>query len=79
MHSRREYLEWGKRQTFELILHPEGTAFVKAAWQALMDIPYGQTRTHKQEAESLRKPKAPRAVGMANHRNPIPIFIPATG
>ena len=71
----QEYLE-GKRQTFELILHPEGTAFQKAAWQALMDIPYGQTRTYKQQAESLGKPKALRAVGMANHRNPIPIFIP---
>ena len=70
-----EYLE-GKRQTFELILHPEGTEFQKAAWQALMEIPYGETRTYKQQAESIGKPKALRAIGMANHRNPIPIFIP---
>lgn len=71
----QEYLE-GRRQTFELILHPEGTAFQKAAWQALMEIPYGETRTYKQQAESIGKPKALRAIGMANHRNPIPIFIP---
>ena len=45
----QEYLE-GKRQTFELILHPEGTEFQKAAWQALMEIPYGETRTYKQQA-----------------------------
>ena len=68
--------EEGKRQTFELILHPEGTEFQKAAWQALMEIPYGETRTYKQQAESIGKPKALRAIGMANHRNPIPIFIP---
>ena len=71
----QEYLE-GRRQTFELILHPDGTAFQKAAWQALMEIPYGETRTYKQQAESIGKPKALRAIGMANHRNPIPIFIP---
>ena len=71
----QEYLT-GKRQTFELILHPEGTDFQKAAWQALMEIPYGQTRTYRQQAERIGKPKAVRAIGMANHRNPIPIFIP---
>ncbi|WP_279194211.1 methylated-DNA--[protein]-cysteine S-methyltransferase, partial [Holdemania massiliensis] len=71
----QEYLT-GKRQTFELILHPEGTDFQKAAWQALMEIPYGQTWTYRQQAESISKPKAVRAIGMANHRNPIPIFIP---
>ena len=71
----QEYLA-GKRQTFELILHPEGTDFQKAAWQALMEIPYGQTWTYRQQAESIGKPKAVRAIGMANHRNPIPIFIP---
>ena len=41
-----------------------------------MEIPYGETRTYKQQAESIGKPKALRAIGMANHRNPIPIFIP---
>ena len=71
----QEYLA-GKRQTFELILHPESTDFQKAAWQALMEIPYGQTWTYRQQAESIGKPKAVRAIGMANHRNPIPIFIP---
>ena len=52
------------------------TAFQKEAWQALLDIPYGQTRTYRQQAESIGRPKAVRAIGMANHRNPIPIFIP---
>ena len=75
MQKMQEYLA-GKRQTFELILHPEGTDFQKAAWQALMEIPYGQTWTYRQQAESIGKPKAVRAIGMANHRNPIPIFIP---
>ena len=41
-----------------------------------MEIPYGQTWTYRQQAESIGKPKAVRAIGMANHRNPIPIFIP---
>lgn len=41
-----------------------------------MEIPYGQTRTYRQQAERIGKPKAVRAIGMANHRNPIPIFIP---
>ena len=71
----RQYLD-GERQQFELILQPQGTAFQKEAWQALLDIPYGQTRTYRQQAESIGRPKAVRAIGMANHRNPIPIFIP---
>ena len=49
---------------------------MKAVWTALQDIPYGEVRTYKQIAEKVGNPKAARAVGMANHRNPIPIMIP---
>ena len=45
-------------------------------WQALEAIPYGQTRTYAQIAQAVDSPRGFRAVGMANHRNPIPIFIP---
>lgn len=71
----REYLE-GERKVFELKLAPEGTAFQKAAWEALLTIPYGETRSYKQMAEHVGNPKACRAIGMANNRNPIAIVIP---
>lgn len=70
-----EYLE-GKRKKFNVPLNPKGTEFMKAVWTALQDIPYGEVRTYKQIAERVGNPKASRAVGMANHRNPIPIMIP---
>ncbi|MCI8470167.1 MAG: methylated-DNA--[protein]-cysteine S-methyltransferase [Clostridia bacterium] len=70
-----EYLE-GKRREFNVPLNPKGTKFMKAVWTALQDIPYGEVRTYKQIAEKVGNPKAARAVGMANHRNPIPIMIP---
>lgn len=70
-----EYLE-GKRREFNVPLNPKGTKFMKAVWTALQEIPYGEVRTYKQIAERVGKPKASRAVGMANHRNPIPIMIP---
>ena len=57
-------------------LAPQGSPFQRAVWKLLLEIPYGETRTYKQQAESIGKPKALRAIGMANHRNPIPIFIP---
>lgn len=65
-----------QRRTFDLPLRPQGTAFQQAAWSALCDIPYGQTRTYAQQAAAIGKPKACRAIGMANHCNPIPILIP---
>ncbi|MCL1842742.1 MAG: methylated-DNA--[protein]-cysteine S-methyltransferase [Defluviitaleaceae bacterium] len=65
-----------KRKKFELPLRPKGTSFQLAAWNALVSIPYGETRTYKQIAEFLENPKACRAVGSANNKNPIPIIIP---
>lgn len=66
----------GTRTCFELPLCPQGTEFHKAVWQALSSIPYGQTRTYAQIAALIGNPKACRAVGMANNRNPLPILIP---
>ena len=71
----REYLSC-ERRTFDLPLAPEGTAFQKAVWAELEKIPYGETRSYGQIAAQVGNAKACRAVGMANHRNPIPIFIP---
>ena len=70
-----EYLK-GERQMFDLPLNPRGTDFQKRVWQALCDIPYGETRSYKQIAEAIGNPKAVRAVGMANNRNPITIVVP---
>ena len=55
---------------------PQGTDFQKRVWEALIQIPYGETRTYKEIAAAAGNPKASRAVGMANNRNPIPIIIP---
>ena len=65
-----------QRRTFDLPLRPQGTAFQQAAWSALCAIPYGQTRTYAQQAAAIGRPKAYRAVGMANHCNPLPLLIP---
>lgn len=66
----------GKRRQFDLPLDPRGTPFQKKVWTALCSIPYGETRTYGQIAEKTGNPKASRAVGMANHNNPIMIVIP---
>ena len=66
----------GKRKTFSLDLAPEGTDFMKKVWKELSNIPYGQTVCYKDIAIAIGNEKACRAVGMANNRNPIPIFIP---
>jgi len=66
----------GELQRFDLPLAPKGTAFQQACWQALLEIPYGQTRSYAEQAAAIGNPKATRAVGMANHRNPLPILIP---
>jgi methylated-DNA-[protein]-cysteine S-methyltransferase len=70
-----QYLE-GVRTKFTVPLHPEGTVFQKKVWDALMNIPYGETCTYKQIAREIGNEKACRAVGMANHTNPILIIIP---
>lgn len=70
-----EYFE-GKRKKFELDLAPVGTDFRLSVWQALTEIPYGETRSYKQIAQRINNSLAYRAVGLANNKNPIPIFIP---
>lgn len=66
----------GQRKVFDLPLKPQGTEFQKSVWEALRQIPYGQTRSYAQIAEALNNPKGYRAVGMANNKNPILILIP---
>lgn len=66
----------GRRRAFDLPLKPEGTPFMQSVWRALCSIPYGKTASYKAIAEAIGNPKACRAVGMANNRNPISIFIP---
>ena len=70
-----EYFD-GKRKNFDLPLNPQGTVFQKAVWSALQEIPFGETCSYKQIAEQIGNPKAVRAVGMANNRNPIAVIIP---
>ncbi|WP_353249061.1 methylated-DNA--[protein]-cysteine S-methyltransferase [Salinisphaera sp. T31B1] len=66
----------GRRSTFDLVTAPAGTAFQQRVWQALQQIPYGQAESYGQLAERIGSPKAARAVGLANGRNPISIVIP---
>lgn len=70
-----EYFE-KRRRYFELPLEPQGTEFQKKVWKALQTIPYGETRSYGEIAAQLGNPKACRAVGGANNKNPIMIFIP---
>lgn len=70
-----EYFE-GKRKTFDFSINPEGTAFQRLVWHALMQIPYGETRSYGQIAAMIGKPRATRAVGAACNRNPIWLAIP---
>ncbi len=66
----------GKNHTFSVPLQPKGTDFQQRVWQALCEIPYGQTPSYKKVAETIGQPKAARAIGHANHANPIAIIIP---
>ena len=66
----------GTLKEFSLPLNPQGTEFMKKVWSALCRIPYGQTASYKEIAAAAGNKNAMRAVGMANGRNPIPIFIP---
>jgi len=70
-----EYFE-GRRQEFDLALKPHGTDFQRSAWESLLRIPFGETRSYLQQAEYIHNPKAIRAIGQANSRNPISIIIP---
>lgn len=66
----------GKRKKFDLPLSLHGTEFQKQDWQALLQIPYGETRSYGEIARAIGCPKGSRAVGMANRNNPIAIIIP---
>lgn len=66
----------GKRTAFSIPLKPLGTDFELRAWRALSRIPYGNTVSYQEEARRMGRPKAVRAVGNANGKNPIPIVIP---
>lgn len=64
------------RTTFDVPLAPTGSAFEQRVWDALRDIPYGSTLSYGALARRLREPRASRAVGAANGKNPIPIIVP---
>lgn len=66
----------GTRRIFDVKLSPRGTAFQHRVWRALVEIPYGETRTYGQVAALVGAPRAVRAVGRANATNPIPIIVP---
>ena len=70
-----EYFD-GKRKRFDLPLLLNGTEFQRSVWNALLAIPYGETRSYGDIASLVGNPKACRAVGMANNRNPIVIIVP---
>lgn len=70
-----EYLN-GKRKSFDIKYEINGTEFQKKVWKELTNIPYGETRSYKEIAVAVGNPKASRAVGMANNKNPIAIIVP---
>lgn len=78
LRAARELAEYfaGSRRDFTLPLAPRGTPFQQAVWKALRTIPCGETRTYGQIAALIGRPRACRAVGMANHRNPLAIVVP---
>ncbi len=71
----QEYFS-GKRRNFDLVLDLRGTEFYKRCWQQLLRIPYGETRSYADIARAVGSPKSFRAVGQANHYNPIAIIVP---
>ncbi|MFI5102265.1 MAG: methylated-DNA--[protein]-cysteine S-methyltransferase [Terriglobales bacterium] len=66
----------GQRREFSLPLDLRGTGFQLACWHALLEIPYGETRSYRDIAETIGHPHAYRAVGMSNNRNPVAIIVP---
>ena len=71
----QEYFE-GRRHEFTVPLDLQGTDFQMRCWQALLKIPYGETRTYAQQAGAVKCPQGFRAVGLANHDNPVAIIVP---
>ena len=78
MQAERELEEYfaGRRTAFSVPLSMHGTPFQMEVWAALRTIPYGETRSYASLAAQIGRPRACRAVGMANHVNPLPIFVP---
>jgi len=76
--AERQLMEYfsGKRRSFDLKLEFRGTDFQKTVWTELLNIPFGETRTYSEIAVAVGRPKAVRAVGAANGRNPISIVAP---
>ena len=66
----------GTRREFNLALDLRGTAFQKNCWEALLRIPYGETRSYAEVARAVGRPNAYRAVGQSNHHNPVAIIVP---
>jgi methylated-DNA-[protein]-cysteine S-methyltransferase len=66
----------GALRRFDLPLSPRGTAFQRRVWDAVAAIPYGETATYSELAASIGSPRACRAVGAANGRNPLPVIVP---
>ena len=75
-HQQLEEYFAGKRTEFTIPIKMLGTPFEEKVWQALTTIPYGETRSYQDIAIQIGNPKACRAVGMANHKNPLPIIVP---
>lgn len=71
----QEYFD-GKRQAFDLPLDQQGTDFQRSIWMQLMHIPFGRTVSYQDIASTINNPKAVRAVGAANGKNPVPIIVP---
>lgn len=66
----------GRQRSFSLPLAPAGSEYMRRVWNQLLTIPYGETRSYRDIASALGNPQAARAVGLANNRNPLPLFIP---
>lgn len=70
-----EYFQ-GKRRSFSVPLSLQGPSFSQQVWRELLRIPFGETRSYGEIARAVGRPRSYRAVGQANRRNPLPIFIP---
>jgi methylated-DNA-[protein]-cysteine S-methyltransferase len=78
LETERQLAEYfsGERIQFDLPLQPDGSEFQKKVWQALREIPFGQTRSYLDLAKALGSSKAARAIGAANGKNPLSIIVP---
>ena len=78
LETERQLCEYfaGERTWFELPLEPRGSEFQRKVWRALKEIPFGKTRSYRDLAERIGLPKASRAVGAANGKNPLSIVVP---